>query len=96
MVNPRPHRGPGGGLPPPLNAVVALPFTVLNAGFTLVFRVLNLGVSIATVVARQILPRPVMNALIGALGPLGRTCLHPPLSQVSLMSTLLQLTASYT
>lgn len=60
---PRPPQPPG--LPPPLGAVLALPFTLLNAGFTLAFRVLNLGVSVATVVAGRLLPRPVMRALTG-------------------------------
>lgn len=46
--------------------VVALPLTILQTGFGLVFRMLNLGVSIVTVVARQVLPRPVMRALTGA------------------------------
>ncbi|GAB4818640.1 hypothetical protein N2152v2_005686 [Parachlorella kessleri] len=60
------HGGGGIVLPAPVGAVLALPFTVITAGFGLVFRVINLSASVASIVLRQILPRPVFNALTGA------------------------------
>ena len=60
-------------MPAPLGAVLALPFTVITAGFGLVFRVVNLGASVASIVLRQILPRPIFNALTGAIKVAGAT-----------------------